>query len=352
MADSLYRIIDANFNRAREAFRVMEEYCRFTLNNSSLSARAKQSRHQLCESLKAIDQMQLLYNRDTLGDIGRTLKIEGHQKRTSIEDCFTAAAKRASEALRALAESTQTIDSTVAPVMEKLRFEVYAIEKEALLLTNKKAKLKPVRLYVLINAEEQTDDNGVLSLVKACIDGGADCIQLRAKDITDQHYLKLARSFTDYCRRHKTLSIINDRTDIAILSEADGVHLGQNEISAEDARKLANRPLIVGVSTHNKKELLAAIKTNCDYVGIGPAFPSPTKPDVKVAGLGYIQEALEVLRETNIFHVAIGGINHNNLADLINVGVFTVAVSGAIGTSKNAKTSCQGLKSILLDTPI
>ena len=90
----------------------MEEYCRFGLNHPGLAAKAKSCRHHLCEELKTIDPVLLLSNRDTEGDVGKGLKIDGQQRRASLEDCFTAAAKRASEALRALAESTQTIHVT------------------------------------------------------------------------------------------------------------------------------------------------------------------------------------------------------------------------------------------------
>ena len=108
--DVLYRIIDANFNRAREALRVMEEYCRFGLNHSGLAGKAKQCRHRLCEAISKLDSVKLICSRDVAGDVGRELKVEGQLSRQSIEDCFTAAAKRASEALRTLAESIQTID--------------------------------------------------------------------------------------------------------------------------------------------------------------------------------------------------------------------------------------------------
>ena len=104
MNDILYRIIDANFNRTREALRVMEEYCRFGLSNPALSGKAKQCRHSLCQSMMGIDPKKRLLNRDIDGDVGRELKVEGQLQRQSLEDCFTAAAKRASEALRALAE--------------------------------------------------------------------------------------------------------------------------------------------------------------------------------------------------------------------------------------------------------
>lgn len=348
MNDILYRIIDANFNRAREALRVMEEYCRFGLNNPALSGRTKQNRHRLCQSMKGIDPQKRLLNRDVDGDVGRELKVEDQLQRQSLEDCFTAAAKRASEALRALAESIQTIDPAISAVMEKIRFEVYALEKEAILFSSAKLKFQSIRLYVLINATAQTDEREVLDLVQTCIDNGADCLQLRAKGLCDSSLLDLAQKFTAQCKEASTVSIINDRADIAALSDADGVHLGQEEIPVSYARKLANRPFIVGVSTHNLDELRHAIDSGCDYVGIGPAFPSPTKPHLNVSGTDYIKQAIPILEHAGIFHVAIGGIDSKNLPSLLGIGVKAVAIGSAVSHSENPANSCNTLKNTLL----
>lgn len=349
MTDVLYRIIDANFNRAREALRVMEEYCRFGLNNPALFGWAKQCRHRLCQSMKGIDPQKRLLNRDVDSDVGRELKVAGQLQRQSVEDCFTAAAKRASEALRALAESIQTIDPAVSDIMEKIRFEVYALEKKAVLFSCAKQKFQSIRLYVLINATNQTDEREVLDLAKTCIDNGADCLQLRAKDLCDSSLLDLAQKFTALCKEAGVVSIINDRTDIAALSDADGVHLGQDEIPVSFARQLAKRPLIVGVSTHNLDELQHAIDSGCDYVGIGPAFASPTKPHLNVSGLDYIKQAIPILEQAGIFHVAIGGINSQNLPSLLEIGVRAVAIGSAVSHSGNPANSCNTLKNTLLN---
>lgn len=326
----------------------MEEYCRFGLNHAGLAARAKQCRHRLCETLGKLDSVKLLCSRDTAGDIGRDMKVNGQLSRRSLEDCFTAAAKRATEALRALAEATQSIDAEVASVMEQLRFEVYALEQETVLKANTAAKWEKVRLYVLINAAADTPQEDVLNLTKACIAGGADCLQLRAKDVPDGQLLNLARAFCALCNEASVVSIINDRADIAVLSGADGVHLGQDDISVAQARKLAPMPLIVGISTHNQDELDRAVESGCDYAAVGPAFTSPTKPDLSIAGLDYLKTALPILEQAGIPHVAIGGIDRTNIGLLLDIGVKTVAVSAAVSKSENPEQSCKALKKMLL----
>jgi thiamine-phosphate pyrophosphorylase len=122
-------MIDANFNRSREALRGMEEYCRFLLDDKTLSGRAKQMRHRLCEALGRLDAARLLGARDVAGDVGRGLSVAGQLSRASLSDCFTAAAKRASEGLRVLAETIQTVDVEAAAVCEEIRFEVYDFER-------------------------------------------------------------------------------------------------------------------------------------------------------------------------------------------------------------------------------
>ena len=348
MSDVLYRIIDANFNRSREAFRVMEEYCRFGLNHTALAAKAKQLRHRLCGAISELDSVQLICSRDVAGDVGRELTIEKQLSRESLEDCFTAAAKRASEALRALAESTQSIDANVAAVMEKLRFEVYSLEQAIVLKACTSAKWATVRLYVLVNAGPETPHDNILKLSKACIAGGADCLQLRAKNLADGQLLSLAKAFCALCREASVVSIINDRVDIAILSGADGVHLGQDEIPVHQARKLAPMPLIIGLSTHSQGELAGAIDSGCDYVAIGPAFSSPTKPALAIAGLDYLKNALPVLKQAGMPHVAIGGIDQTNIHSLLDIGIKTVAVSSAVCNAENPQENCKALKNMLL----
>lgn len=326
----------------------MEEYCRFGLNHSALAGKAKELRHRLCETIGNLDSVKLIFSRDVAGDVGRELKVEGQLCRQSIEDCFTAAAKRASEALRALAESIQSIDVHVAAVMEQLRFEVYAFEQEVVLRACTEKKWSKVRLYVLINATNETAPEDTLNLTKVCIAGGADCLQLRAKKLTDRQLLFLAESFTVLCKEASVVSIINDRVDIAVLSGADGAHLGQDEIPVHKARSLARMPLIIGMSTHSQQELSQAIESGCDYVAIGPAFPSPTKPHLQVTGIDYLKQALPILSGAGMSYVAIGGIDHTNIDSLLDIGVKTVAVSSAVCDSENPQENCKTLKNMLL----
>jgi thiamine-phosphate pyrophosphorylase len=341
MERAAYRIVDANFNRAREAARVMEEYCRFVLNSGPLSERAKRLRHELCAAVGQLDAGSLLAGRDTRGDVGVGLKVEGQLERATLKDCFIAGAKRLTEALRVLAETIQPDNRAVAESLERLRYEAYTLEKDIMLFSEPVEKFNRVRLYVIITSNLPAN---VLTVASQCATGGADCIQLRAKDIPDDRFFALAVEFVEICREMGALSIINDRADIAAAAGADGVHLGQNDLPVEQVRRLQLSPLIIGKSTHSRKELDAACPSLPTYVSLGPAFSTPTKPDIEIAGVDYVRQGVERLAETGISHVAIGGITAENVEQVLRAGAQRVAVCAAVTRAVDPAEVCRRLK--------
>jgi thiamine-phosphate pyrophosphorylase len=336
-----YRIVDANFNRAREALRVMEEYCRFALNCGALSERAKGLRHEFCAAVAKLDTGRLIAGRDTVGDVGVGQKVEGQLERATLKDSFTAAAKRVTEALRALSETVRVEDKAVAEAVERLRYAAYTLEKDIVLFSEPIERFNRVRLYVIITSNLPAD---VLALASKCATGGADCIQLRAKDIPDDRHFALAVEFVEICREMGALSIINDRADIAAAAGADGVHLGQHDLPVEQVRRLQLSPLIIGKSTHSLKEVDAACSGLPSYVSLGPAFPTPTKPGLEVAGPDYIRQGLERLAGTGISHVAIGGITLDNVEQVMRAGAERVAVCSAVTRAADPAAACRRLK--------
>lgn len=340
-----YRIVDANFNRAREALRVVEEYCRFGLNSAPLSERAKGLRHELCAAIGRLNAGKLLAGRDTLGDVGVGQKVEGQHQRTTLKDCFTAAAKRLTEALRALAEVIQIQDKAVAETVERLRYDSYTLEKDIVLFSEPIEKFHRVRLYVIVTSSLPAE---VLALTSQCATGGADCIQLRAKDMPDDRLFATAVEFVEICREMGTLSIINDRADIAAAAGADGVHLGQNDLPVEQVRRIQLSPLILGKSTHSLRELESSLPGQPSYVSLGPAFETPTKPDIETAGTEYVRQGLARLEGTGISHVAIGGITVDNIEQVIRAGARRVAVCATVTKASDPTEACRRLKDKLV----
>ncbi|MBN2139341.1 MAG: thiamine phosphate synthase [Sedimentisphaerales bacterium] len=346
MEHAVNRIIDANFNRAREAARVIEEYCRFALNCRPLTDRTKQIRHRLCALIDRFDDARLIASRDTAADVGAARTIGGQLERRDLRDCFKAGCKRLTEALRALAETTQTFDAETAAQFEKLRFEAYDLEKDITLFAEPAEKFKRVKLYVIITSDLPAE---ILALTAKCAAAGADCIQLRAKHLPDDNLYAVAEQFVKICADEGALSMINDRPDIAVASAADGIHLGQNDMPIEHVRKFQRKPLIIGKSTHCNEQLRSACADLPTYVALGPVFPTGTKPETPAVGLKYVAEATKKLAGTGIESVAVGGITLQNVADVLNAGSDAVAVCSAVTAAADPAEACRAMKNRIED---
>jgi thiamine-phosphate pyrophosphorylase len=341
MERAAYRIIDANFNRAREASRAVEEFCRFALNSGSLTERASRLRHELCASIGQLDAKRLISSRDTLGDVGVGRMVDTELERANLDDCLTAACKRLTEALRVLAEVIRIDNQPVAETIERLRSAAYTLEKDVVLCSDTSEKYASVRLYIVVTSNLPAE---VLALTGKCAGGGADCIQLRAKAIRDDTLFALAVEFVKICRDAGVLSIINDRPDVAVAAGADGVHLGQNDLPIAQARSLQWTPLIIGKSTHSLEQLRAACDERPTYVGLGPVFPTGTKPDAPVVGLEYVRQATAALANTGVGHAAIGGITLGNVERVLQAGAGTIAVCAAVTKAGDPAAACRALK--------
>lgn len=341
MDRSVYRIIDANFNRAREAARVMEEFCRFTLNSVPLSKRAKQLRHELSAAVGRLDMGRLISSRDTLGDVGVGQTVDGQLARRDLNDCLIAACKRLGEALRAIAEISGIEDRNLSVTIEKLRYDAYTLEKDVVLFSDAYIRFNCVRLYIVITSDLSDE---VISLAQKCAVGGADCIQMRTKSLEDDELYALAVKFTGICRENGVISIVNDRADIAVAAGADGLHVGQNDLPIAQARKLQLYPLIIGKSTHSLEQLRAACEELPAYVGLGPVHATATKPTAAAVGLEYVRQGTELLGDTGIGHAAIGGINIDNVEEVLGAGARCIAVCAAVTKAADPTAACRALK--------
>ena len=150
--------------------------------------------------------------------------------------------------------------------------------------------------------------------IRTALSAGVDYVQLREKNITSAEYLARAKQMRTMTRQYHTKLIIDDRLDIALLSEADGVHVGQEDMASGEVRKILGDGKIIGVSAHNVKEALEAQANGADYLGVGAAFPTGSKDDVNVISHDEIKAICEAV---NIPVIAIGGINIDNISSRI-----------------------------------
>lgn len=338
MNGAVLRLLDANANRTREGLRVVEDYARFVLDSKDLSSSIKTLRHDLSAILRPLLPDAILH-RDTPGDVGTGNKTQAELRREDVAEVITAAGKRVGEGLRAIEEYLKTVAPADASHVEQLRYRFYDIEQRLARTIRPATPFANVRLYVLIT--EKCCRRNWLEVAEEALIGGADCLQLREKDLESGQMLHRARQLVELCRRYQRICIINDRPDIAILSDADGVHVGQDDLPAIEVRKLIGARKILGISTHRIEQARQAVLDGADYIGVGPIFRSGTKPRDHVAGLGY---ARQVAAEVRIPAVAIAGITAGNVDEVLGTGVQAVAVTAAVLDTDNPRTAAAELK--------
>ena len=335
MKKAIYRILDANLDRAREGLRIIEEWCRLGLNHQPLSEECKQIRQELAQW----HSWELRQARDTPGDVGTDLSHPQEETRDSIEQLLQANLCRAQEALRVLEEYSKLYNPEMAVACKQLRYRVYTIES-SLFSSYRLQQLQNAPLYLVTSPEPE-----MLKIIESALKGGLNLVQYRDKDGKDSERIEKAHQLCQLCHRYKALFIVNDRVDIALAVDADGVHLGQHDATAAFAREVLGTQKIVGRSTTNKQELNRAIAEKADYVGVGPFYETPTKPGKAALTAEYIDY---VKAKCPVPWFAIGGIDHNNLNAVLTTGAQRVAVVRAIMQAEQPLQATRQLMSQLI----
>ncbi len=319
------RILDANLNRAGEAARVIEDYLRFATDDAASAAAAKALRHDLATLRRQIGEPDLLAARDADGDVGAANKTATELSRESAEHVSAASFGRLAEALRCVGEFAKLGAPAAAAAAEALRYRVYALEQRCRLRTPLIERFRAVRLYVLLTAAACA--RPWLEAAEGALRGGAGCLQLREKTLGDAELLRRARRLRALTQSFGALLIINDRADIARLAGADGVHVGQDDLSVAEVRRIAGGGLLVGKSTHTVEQFDAATAEAPDYIAVGPMFESATKPQAHIAGPATLQA---VAARYPAPLVGIGGITPDNARAVFAAGASCVCVCAAV----------------------
>jgi len=179
------------------------------------------------------------------------------------------------------------------------------------------------KLYCILGEEFSLGRSNVY-MAEQMVKAGVGIIQYREKDKKKLYKLEECTKIRSITKEAGTLFIINDDIDIALLTQADGVHVGQDDLPAKDVRRLIGNEMILGISTHSPKQALAAVSDGADYIGTGPIFKTFTKKDVCApVGLGYLEY---VVKNIDVAHVAIGGIKESNLDEVIAAGATCVCM--------------------------
>ena len=337
------RLIDANLDRAREGLRVIEDWCRFGLDRDDFVRPLKDWRQQLGEH----HHDRYRQARSTATDRAAGLSHPAQARRSSVTAIIKANASRVQEALRVLEEFGRNTDPELAQAAAEIRYCLYDLEVRVLEACGHQYRLQQLEQAKLCLITDPDRDNNLERLlhgVEAALSAGVNLVQFRRKQGTDQQRLLEAKALANLCRRFEALFIINDRIDLALLVDADGVHLGQDDLPLAEARQLIGPGRLLGRSTHNLDQLLMAQQEGADYVGVGPVFPTQTKPERTPAGLSWVQEASQ---HASLPWFAIGGIDSQTICSVCSAGAERVAVVSAIMGSNDPAEASRILLQIL-----
>jgi len=324
----IYQIIDANLDRAREGLRVIEDWARFGLGEEKYVEIIKNFRQILGKNHLEIYKQ----SRNNIVDKCKGLSHQEQTNRKTSEQIISSNSGRVQEALRVIEEFSRLHNYELSKIASEIRYKTYTLEIDLLSLNkfkNSKETLKENDLYVITDQKEN-----LLNTLEEILIAGVKIIQHRFKTGIDKDHLQEAIKIKDLCKRYNSLFIINDRIDIAIASNADGIHLGQDDLDLKTARKLLGYSKIIGISANNEIDISNALKDGCDYIGIGPVFETTTKKNKKPIG---IEKIKTLTKDLNIPWFAIGGIKTNNISYLKRNGFKKVALVSELMNSEDPK---------------
>ena len=332
---AIERLLDANLDRAREGLRVIEDWCRFGLARPDLVSRTKDFRQRLGRCHQAYYKLA----RHTATDPAAGMAHGAQAERQGAAAVVAANCGRVQEALRVLEEFGRALPGPLAGEAAAIRYGLYDLEVDVLRAAAgpgwRRELLQQCQLYLVTSPVANLE-----AVVAAALGAGVRLVQYRAKAdapagdapaggpaITDQQRLADARALRELCARHGALFLVNDRLDLALAVDADGVHLGQDDLPPAIARSLLGPDRLIGRSTNRIEQLHQAVADGCDYVGVGPVNATPTKPGRDPVGLEYVRQAAAA---SPIPFFAIGGIDATTLDGALAAGASRVAVVRAI----------------------
>lgn len=325
---SILRTIDANLDRAEEGLRVVGEIVRFIVDDQDLTAQIRNLRRSLISTVESIPNLRFraLNARDSRNDVGQSFTSSPYR---DVQVLIQANWSRVQESIRTLEELFRVYIPTVAQSLVPFRYESYTLEQ---ITVNKVAKFSlheklNFGLYVVLGQAQQRGRDFV-EVTRAAIAGGAGAIQLRAKELGKRELLTWAYRLREITFESGVTFIVNDHLDVAMACGADGVHLGQNDLPIPEARAIVGPHFILGASTHSLEEAKQAEAQGANYINVGPIFPTQTKvgahPPVGPALFATVREAV------NTPLTCMGGINHQNIDQLLALGAKRIAVVSAV----------------------
>lgn len=317
------RLLDANINRVSEGIRVIEDIARFVYNKKEFSKELREKRHYLRKLFIEKDR-DFFNSRDTKRDVGIEITKESQlDKKSNIKNIVVGNFKRIQEGLRSIEEISKiSCDYSISKEVETLRYSFYNLEKE--FIGSLKPQI-PLGLYG-ITAENFSKGRSNYEVVTEMIKSGIKIVQYREKFKSLREKLEETKILCELCKKNNVLFIVNDHVDIALMVDADGVHVGQEDMPVSEIRKILGVNKIIGLSTHSVEDANKALLEDVDYIGVGPIFPTTTKERTAV-GIEYMDY---VENNIDLPYIAIGGIKESNLLQIIEKGAKRIALVSEI----------------------
>lgn len=199
---------------------------------------------------------------------------------------------------------------------------------------------KKTMLLYAVTDRAWVGKQSLIQQVESALKGGVTCVQLREKELSDEEFLKEAIEISALCKKYQVPFFINDNVEVAIRCNADGIHVGQEDMKASHVREMVGDNMMIGVSVHSVDEAIQAVENGADCLGVGAVFSTSTKTDVDVLEKDVLYD---ICCAVDIPVVAIGGINKDNITELRGSGVDGVALVSAIFASDDIENECRVL---------
>jgi thiamine-phosphate pyrophosphorylase len=349
----LRRMLDANTNRVMEGLRTLEDVARFS-GWVQLQVDYKSIRHALQQSIDdlgqdSLGQAALVSARDAQGDVGRESKTTQEMQRPEgLVSIVAAAASRVEQGLRVIEEAIKVLAPNQAASIERQRYKVYDLNAALQLACQRDLGfLQQAKLYVLVDCQLAIDAFG--RRISEISQAGVQLIQIRDKHADAIRVLEYFQVAQEAVESSATRVLINDRVDIAGTTNAAGVHIGQEDLPVRSSRRILQPWQYLGLSTHDLGQVQKGVAMGVDYIGCGPTFASQTKSFDSFSGIPFLRQAASWLQANApaVPAFAIGGIQLENLPQVLEAGFARVAVSSCVWNAQNPPHMAEKLRQML-----
>lgn len=335
MKSKTYRILDANINRISEGLRVLEDVARFEFEDSGLTEKLKHMRHHVRKVVKELG-FSFIGQRDSLNDPGIAISEKTSlDQKDSYSELIAANFKRVQEGLRVVEETLKIAGFyDTSKIYESLRFNIYTVEKAyyGKVGESQRKNILCSDIYCL-TSEVHSKGKTNIQVVREMLAAGIKIIQYREKEKSMLEKYKECLAIRALAQEAGAKFIVNDHVDLAMMTDADGVHIGQDDLPVKEVRKLVGEKMAIGISTHSPEQAESAVKNGADYIGVGPIFKTYTKKDVcDPVGFEYLDY---VVKHIPLPFVAIGGIKASNIRQVKDHGARCIAMVTEIVEAEN-----------------